>query len=93
MSGSRAILVFVHAHIFLAVEGILNLPVVPNCLSRPRWRQLVPVSVGDGIDGFVGGQPRAMVEAFTLHLKYLSNLGIGVYLFVQSSLGRSFERP
>jgi hypothetical protein len=49
-----AVGVFLHAHIFLAMEEILYLPVITNRLSRRCWRQLVCAGCGEGVNDLVG---------------------------------------
>lgn len=55
MPGMGAIVIFLHANIFLAMEVVLDAPVVADRLSRrSRWEALCRCC-GEGVDGF-GGQ-------------------------------------
>lgn len=66
-----SIVVLAHAHVFLAMECVLHLPVITNDLSRSLGRHLPSRRVGYGIGQFVVGLTGAMVEASTLDAEYL----------------------
>jgi hypothetical protein len=46
--------IFFHAHIFLAMEEILYLPMITNRLSRRSRRQSVCAGGGEGVNDLVG---------------------------------------
>lgn len=77
MSCVGSVVVFLHAHVFLAMEDIFDVPMVANGLSRQRRWHALPGSVGDGVDGFVGGMPGAMIDALAFDAEDLLDVGEG----------------
>jgi hypothetical protein len=63
MPCSGAIVVFFHAHVFLAMKCVLHLPVITNSLSRLGRGHLPARSIGDGVGYFMVCPTRAMMKA------------------------------
>lgn len=52
MTGVSAVVVFLHANVLLAMEYILDAPVIADRLSRRSRRQTFCRCCGEGVDGF-----------------------------------------
>ena len=77
MTYSGLVRVLTHAHIFLAMEIVFNLPVISYCLSPTFRRHLFAVRVRDGIDGDVAllaGAISKTSSLYAIHLAYICKL-------------------
>ncbi len=71
MSSASEIIVFTHAHIFLAMKIILYAPMVLNGLSRAGQRELLPCCIREGVGRFSFCAPGAMIITGALDFKNL----------------------
>jgi len=71
VSSAREIIVLTHAHIFLAMNIILNAPMVLNGLRRAGQRESLPCCIRAGVGRFGFCAPGAMIETGALDFENL----------------------
>lgn len=90
MARVGSIMIFLHADVLLAMEAVLDAPVITDSLSRRSWWQTICRCCGKGVDGFRRQDFMGFgADAGALDLVDLANVGEKVGEVV----GVGFDNP